>query len=349
MTAELRLDPLPGVPETRTHMHALIKTKPGPGSIALAEHHPATPSAGEVRLRVLAAGICGTDLHIEAGEYPVDAPLTIGHEVVGEVDLLGPGVTTEWLGQRVACETFYFVCQECQWCQAGQPNLCPRRRSIGSHADGGFAPTLILPARNLHVVPASMSAAAGTLLEPLACVCNAMLDPSYIAPGDQVLITGPGPMGLLAAQVARLQGAAVTVTGLSADAQRLEVARTLGLETATGTPPDNDYDVTIESSGSQQALEVCLQRVRRRGHHVQLGIFGRDITAGIDAILYKELTVTSGFASTPTSWRRACLLANSGAISLEPLVSDVVPIAEWRRAFAAVRNGDGLKYVIDPR
>jgi L-iditol 2-dehydrogenase len=330
-------------------VHALIKTKPGPGAVELAEHHPATPSAGEVRLRVLAAGICGTDLHIEAGEYPVDAPVVMGHEVVGEVDLLGPGVTAEWLGQRVACETFYFVCQECRWCLAGKPNLCPRRRSIGSAADGGFAPALVLPARNLHAVPAPMSAAAGTLLEPLACVCNAMLDPGCIGPGDQVLVTGPGAMGLLAAQVARLQGAEVTIAGLSADAQRLAVARTLGLRTATGTPPDDTYDVTIESSGSQQALGACLQRVRRGGHHVQLGIFGRDITAGLDAILYKELTVTSGFASTPSSWRRACLLASSAAVSLEPLVSEVVPIADWRRAFAAVRDGAGLKYVIDPR
>jgi L-iditol 2-dehydrogenase len=330
-------------------MHALTKTKPGPGFVELAEHHPATPSAGEVRLRVLATGICGTDLHIEAGEYPADAPVIMGHEVVGEIDLLGQGVADEWLGRRVACETFYFVCQECRWCRAGQPNLCPRRRSIGSHVDGGFAPTLVLPARSLHVVPVFMSAATGTLLEPLACVCNAMLNPGYIAPGDQVLVTGPGTIGLLAAQVARLQGAAVTVTGLATDAQRLEVARTLGLETATGAPPDNDYDVTIESSGSQQALGACLQRVRRRGHHVQLGIFGRDITAGMDAILYKELTVTSGFASTPSSWQRACVLAASGAVSLEPLVSDIVPIAEWQRAFAAARNGEGLKYVIDPR
>ena len=182
---------------------------------------------------------------------------------------------------------------------AGRRNLCPRRRSIGSHVDGGFAPTLVLPARNLHVIPVSVSAAAGTLPEPLACVCNAMLDPGYLAPGDQVLVTGPGPMGLLAAQMARLQGAAVTITGLTADSQRLAVASSLGLKRVTGTPLDKDFDVTIESSGSEQALAVCLQRVRRGGHHMQLGIFGRDITAGMDAILYKELTVTSGFASTP--------------------------------------------------
>jgi L-iditol 2-dehydrogenase len=330
-------------------VQALTKLKAGKGFVGLTEHSPAHPAVGQVRLRILATGVCGTDLHIEAGEYPVDTPVTMGHEVAGEVSELGAGVAADWLGRRVACETFYSVCEECPACRAGRPNLCPRRRSIGSHVDGGFAPTLLVPARNLHRVPDFLSGAAATLLEPLACVCQALLDPVRISPGDRVLVTGPGAMGLLAAQVARLHGAEVTLTGLARDAARLAVADRLGVRTHAGMPSATDFDVTIESSGSQSALEVCLDRARRGGQHIQLGIFGQPVTATLDMVLFKELTVTSGFASTPRSWQRACGLAADSAVALEPLVSEVVPLADWRRAFDAVRTGSGLKFVIDPR
>jgi L-iditol 2-dehydrogenase len=330
-------------------VQALIKSQAGSGFVELAEHRPALPGAGQVRLRVLATGVCGTDLHIEAGEYLVDAPVTLGHEVVAEVSELGAGVPAEWAGQRVACETFYSVCQECSWCRAGRPNLCPSRRSIGTHVDGGFAPTLVLPARNLHGVPEHLSAGAATLLEPLACVCQALCDPGRIGAGDRVLVTGPGPMGLLAAQVAMLHGANVTLAGLSRDAGRLAVAAGLSVGTCVGAPAGPDFDVTIESSGSQQALAVCLERVRRGGQHIQLGIFGQPVTVGLDAVLFKELVVSSGFASTPHSWERACRLAAAGAVALEPLLSEVVPLIDWQRAFEAVRSGSGLKYALDPR
>jgi L-iditol 2-dehydrogenase len=330
-------------------MLALVKLSPGAGHVALAERDPGEPQAGEVRLRVLATGICGTDLHIEAGEYPVQAPVVMGHEVVGEVDATGPGVSGAWLGRRVACETFYSVCEECSWCRAGRRNLCPSRRSIGSHVDGGFAPVLIVPVRNLHPVPEPLSAPAASLLEPLACICQALLDPGRVSPGDRVLVTGPGPMGLLAAQVAGLQGGDVTLTGLPGDEARLKVAAGLGFAAYAGPPPDDDADVTIECSGSEPAFELCLTRLKRGGQHVQLGIFGHPVTAGLDAVLFKELSVSSGFASTPRSWEHACRLADSAALALEPLVTDVIPLAEWQRAFAAVRAGRGLKFVIDPR
>jgi L-iditol 2-dehydrogenase len=330
-------------------MRQLTKVRAGPGFVQLTRHEPAAPPAGCVRLRVLATGVCGTDLHIEDGDYPVRAPVTMGHEIVGEVEALGAGTVPDWLGSRVASETFFSTCGECSLCLAGRPNLCSRRRSIGTHVDGGFAPTVIVPQRNLHELPGHISPAAATLLEPLACVCHALLDPPLICAGDRVLVTGPGPMGLLAAQVARLQGGLVMVCGLESDGPRLQVARGMQLRTMSGAPPDGDYDITIESSGSAAALAACLTHCRRGGRHVQLGIFGRDVTADVDAVLFKELIVTSGFASVPQSWQRAATLVASRDVVLDPLISQVVPLANWRHAFDAIRAGAGLKFVLDPR
>ena len=130
-------------------MLGLTKLAPGAGSVSLAERPERDPGAGEVLLEVLAAGICGTDLHIEAGEYPSVPPVTMGHEVCGVV-VSGDGAEP---GARVVSETYFSTCGACGLCRAGRPNLCLERRSIGTHVDGAFAPRLVVPVGNLHPIP----------------------------------------------------------------------------------------------------------------------------------------------------------------------------------------------------
>jgi len=326
---------------------ALRKISNDEGDVRLVECEVEPLQADHVQIAVLATGVCGTDLHIVDGEYPVVPPVTMGHEVVGEVIAVGEAVDPGWLGSLIACETFHTLCAECRWCRDGRPNLCPNRGSIGTHHHGGFARLMNLPVRNLHRVPSGLSVAAATLMEPLACVCQALLDPALISATDQVLVTGPGAMGLLAAQVAQLQGAQVTLVGRPSDADRLAIASDIGIATSV-TPPAQDYDVTIDASGSAAAIDACLQAARRGGRHIQLGIVGRPATINLDAVLFKELTMTSGFASTPQSWRRAELLAGAPTMHLEPLVSAVFTLEHWQVAFDSVRRGVGVKIVIDP-
>src|ERR1039457_6242114 len=206
----------------------LTKIAEGPGNLALAEHREPTPGSHEVIIEVHGAGICGTDLHIEAGEDPRLAPVALGHGGSGRVLAVGDGVAKDWLNQRVVSETFFSTCGTCQWCPDGRPNLCPERRSIGSHVNGAFAPQVIVPERNLHPIPDWLDSHAAPLAEPLACVCQCLLDRPTVTPGDNVVVTGPGPIGLLAAQVSRLLGGQVTVVGLPTDQVRLEIAEKLG-------------------------------------------------------------------------------------------------------------------------
>jgi L-iditol 2-dehydrogenase len=316
----------------------LAKLAAGEGNVDLAERPERAPEPGEVVLDVHAAGVCGTDLHIWLGEYDCVPPVTMGHEICGTV-VEG---ADEWRGARVAVETFFSTCGVCAYCRAGKLSVCERRRSIGTHVDGGFAPRLVLPARNLHRVPDGLPDEAAALSEPLACVCNSLLDPPAVRPGDDVLVIGPGAIGLIAAQVARACGGRVTVRGTERDVARLALARELGFE--TGTLPE--ADVVVECSGAGPGIADGLRAVRRRGRLVQMGLRGADVTIPYDLICFKELTVTAGFASNPQSWRRAMALL--GEVNLEALVTEVVPLRDWRRAFEASRAGDGVKYVLDP-
>ncbi|SNR57231.1 zinc-dependent alcohol dehydrogenase [Actinomadura mexicana] len=330
-------------------MIGIAKTGEGPGHVNLVERPDPHPGSGQVLLEVHGAGVCGTDLHIAAGEYPANPPMIMGHEVSGVVTATGDGVDPAWIGRRVVSETFSSTCGTCPRCREGRPNLCAGRRSIGTHVDGAFAERIILPAINLHTVPDGLDEHAAALAEPLACVCQCMLEPAAVGPGDRVLVVGPGPMGVLAAQVAAVLGGDVLVAGLPSDADRLAVVRSLALTATTERVGATGFDVVVDASGSSGGITACLEAVRPGGRFVQLGIVGGPVTTPLDLVLIKELEVRTGFASTPRAWRRALALVGRGEVRLEPLVSAVVPLTAWKAVFEDLRAGRDMKVVFDPR
>jgi L-iditol 2-dehydrogenase len=334
-------------------MTGLMKTARGAENVGLRSLPRPAVGPGQVLIEVYATGICGTDLHIQRDEYVSVPPVVMGHETTGRVVEAGPGAE-EQLGKRVAPETYFFTCDGCPACRAGRRNLCPERRSIGSHVNGGFAPFVLVPARNLHEVHASVGEHAGALYEPLSCVTQCLCDPAVASPGDVALVVGPGAMGILCAQVLRAQGARVTICGTPADRRRLDIAASLdlavvesdGLARAT---PGGGFDVVVDASGNAQGIDAALRAVRKGGHYVQVGLTGRPISLDIDLICLHELRVTSGFASTPRSWRRLERLIADGHVLLDPLVTDVLPLADWQTAFDRTGKADGLKLMLDPR
>jgi L-iditol 2-dehydrogenase len=331
-------------------LRGLTKLAPGAGNVALAERPELAAPPGHVVLEVVGAGICGTDLHIVDGEYQTVTPVTIGHEASGVVVELGEEVDESWLGARVVSETYFSTCGQCVHCRAGRPNLCPERRSIGTDVDGAFASRLVVPGTNLHRVPEWLDGPTAALCEPLACVSPSLLEPeNAVRAGDDVLVTGPGPVGLLAAQVARAAGGKVHVRGTPRDDRRLAATRELGFETSTTEDEAIDADLVIECSGSEAGIAHGLGVTRRGGRYVQIGLAGRPVSLPFDLICFHELTIRSGFASTPTSWLRALELVTERLVDLAPLLTEVVPLAEWERAFAATRAGEGIKFVLDPQ
>lgn len=322
------------------------------GDVGLSERPEPKAHRGTVVLRTAGAGICGTDLHIFKNEYKVAPPVIMGHEVCGHVEEVGEGVDPALIGQRFVSESFFSTCGVCSYCRGGRTNLCLKRKSIGSHVDGAMAPRLEVPVINLHAAPEAMSDAAASLAEPVACVTNSLYGAApYIEPGQTVLVVGPGAIGLIAAQVAKLLGGIVTVRGTEKDADRMALAKSQGFNVSVAGDDlkQDQFDVAIECSGSAFGYADCLRFLAKGGHLAQMGLSGKDSTLPTDLICYKELTITSGFASSPRSWIRAMRLMHSGQLDLESLVSARLSLKDWKEGFDRSFASDGVKYVIDPR
>lgn len=346
-------------------MKAVVKTAPGVGNVELLDiDEPAVPP-GHVKIAVRAAGICGTDLHIHYDEFKSWPPVVLGHEVSGEIAEVGAGVERVQVGDRVTTETYFSTCGACRFCRSGRINLCPQRRSIGSAVNGGFASFVIIPERNVHILPEGVSYLAGALTEPLACVIHGALQlpgarGGAPRPGDVAVIAGPGAIGLLTLQVVRAAGAQVIVLGTDADRHRLKMADEMGASCTFNVQRD-DYrsaieeitdgsgvDIVYECSGAGPAAQLLLELVRRGGHYAQIGLFGKQVAWDLDQVCYKELTVTGSNASVPSSWIRAIKLMKEGAVRTEPLVSGVFPLPSWRDAFDTFEQHTGLKTVLQP-
>lgn len=339
-------------------MRALVKPEPGRGPLRLDDVPDPRPGPGEVRIRVAATGICGTDLHIRDGEYPSSPPVVLGHEFSGIVDEVGAGVTGRRPGDRVVAQPQALTCGRCRHCQRGELNLCPDRRSIGSGIDGAFAASVVVPARVTHVLPEAIDLVHAALMEPVAVAVRAVLEQGEVARGERVLVTGPGPIGILCAQVARGAGAEVLLVGLPEDAARLKLAGSLGLATLTLPRAEapaavtaalgGEADRALECSGAAAGIDLCLGSLRAQGTLVQVGLGGAPRAIGIDRLVIRELRLVGTFAHTTASWQRALPLAAGGTLALAPLISHRLPLSRWEEGFGLLDRRQGLKIVLIP-
>lgn len=340
-------------------MKAVMKIARGVGNVELRDIPEPTPENGQVKIRVAAAGICGTDLHIYKDEFRSFPPVVLGHEVAGEIVGVGDDVNGLEMGARVTTETYFSTCSVCRYCRNGQTNLCLNRRSIGSAVNGGFTNYVIVPAKNIHLLPENIDFQAGALTEPLACVVHGAL--GSVSPGDVAVIAGPGAIGLLTLQVVKAAGATVVILGTNGDEHRLELARSLGADYIVNmhrddpetlirdlTPEGMGADVVYECSGAGAAAAQLLALVRRRGRYVQIGLFGKSIAWDMDQICYKELVMTGSNASTPPSWIRALQLLKSGAVKTKPLITHIYDVTDWQEAFDGFESKSGIKTLLQP-
>lgn len=341
-------------------MQALMKLAPGPGHLELREVPEPQPGPGEVVVEVAATGICGSDLHIQDGEYSVSPPVVIGHETAGAVAAIGPGVASCRPGERVTVMTTISTCGQCALCRSGRTNLCPERRWLGGHVNGGFARYLAVPAANVLPLPPHVSLEAAALTEPLACCAHAVLELAPPGPEGLVVVSGPGPIGLLCAQVARSTGARVIVLGTHADGARFALAHRLGFTDLVDVEQEDavaavearrggrTIELVIEAAGAAGSLDQCLRLAPRGGRVLQIGLYGRPVPCAADLLVLKELRLLGSFSSTPGSWRLALDLLARGAVQTAPLITSRQPLAEWASAFDAARRKSGGKILLVP-
>lgn len=337
-------------------MLAVVKDRPGPGWV-LKEVPEPQPRAGEVVVEVKSAGICGTDIPIFSGERAVPIPLIPGHEFSGVVAALGEGVTTLSVGDRVAVR-LVIDCRECVYCRRGKESLCNNLTEIGIHVDGGFARYVAVPARNAHRLPDGMSFDEGASLDPIASAYRPVKK-AHIKSRDVVAIIGPGPIGLYALQLAKVEGARRVIV-LGTRNNRLQVARELGADDVINVretdPVDALRDLTrgmladivVEATGSPEAIEMALACTGKGGKVMLAGIFhdaGRFMPS---PVVRNELTIKGSFCYTWQDFEHCLSLVADGRVRTDPVITHHFPLEQFAAGLEAIHSREAIKVMIHP-
>jgi D-arabinitol dehydrogenase (NADP+) len=297
------------------------------------------PPEGEMLIRVMASGICGTDVHIFEGEYLGSYPITPGHEFAGVVEQVGRGVTRFKAGDRVAVEP-NIACDNCVNCLNNRHNFCLNWQAVGVTRPGGMAQYVCAPEKSVFDIGA-LPFEQAAFMEPLSCVLHGLerLDPAV---ASRIAILGAGPIGLLLLQAVRLRGAAEVVMA-DKNADRAAFAKSLGAERCLTSLDDLErdaYDAVVDATGAVAVMGRTIDFVRPGGKVLLFGVppAGQKMTVEAFPIFHKGLTILSSFTSLRNSYQALDLL-KSGRITVEKLISHRLPLEELQRGIELIEQG----------
>jgi threonine 3-dehydrogenase len=337
---------------------ALYKAAAAPG-FELAERPEPEAGPGGVKIRVQRTGICGTDLHIQAWDAwaagAIDAPLIPGHEFCGEVVAVGADVRDVRVGDQVSGEG-HVVCGTCRNCRAGRRHLCIRTSGLGVNRDGAFAQYVVLPESNVWVHRDRIDPDLGAIFDPYGNAVHTAL--SFPLVGEDVLITGAGPIGLMAASIARHVGARfVVITDVSG--YRLRLARAMGVDLALDVSTESigdaqarlgmveGFDVALEMSGHPTALPEVLANLNHGGRVAMLGLPTAPIEIDWARVVTHMITIKGIYGREMyESWYAMSAMLRSG-LDISAVITHRFAAADWAQAFATARSGQCGKVVMD--
>lgn len=327
-------------------MKALLKTEPGVGNIDLLDIDEPAMGPNEVKIEVKYTGICGTDLHIYHESFKSYPPVIIGHEFSGIVADTGENISKVKSGDRVAVlGSTAITCGTCHYCETGYYMFCSDRRGMGHGVDGSFTQYAVVREDMIYKIPDNVSLEEAALSEPLACAVQAIEELTNIQVGDTVLLSGPGPIGLICLSLLAVKGCKVIVAGTSADKMRLEIAKKLGADVVVDVTAEDlqtivlsetngmGADVTVECAGAAPSINSCLQALKKRGKHIQVGIAGKEITMDFDIILYKQIQLFGSLAHSMKTWNRVMQILEQRKVNLQPIITHKLPLTQWKEAF----------------
>jgi 2-desacetyl-2-hydroxyethyl bacteriochlorophyllide A dehydrogenase len=320
------------------------------GEVGVMTVEDPTPQPRDVVVQVAACGICGTDLHILAGEFAPSLPIIPGHEFAGTIVAVGSHVTELKPGQRVAVDPSMY-CNECHYCRLGRNNLCERWNAIGVSVPGGAAQYALAPVANCVVLPDHVRVEDAALIEPLSCAIRGY-DVLSSQLGSHVLIYGSGTMGLMMLQLAKRCGAA-SVDVVDINPSRLETAITLGCSSAVTSADELErprgWELVIDATGAAAAIQDGLPRVAPGGTFLQFGVTATSTRVEIEPyhIYNKEITITGSMAVLH-SFERAADLLGTGLLDPDTFISDRLPLTDFEEALTRFQRGIGRKIQLIP-
>ncbi|WP_320129129.1 alcohol dehydrogenase catalytic domain-containing protein [uncultured Sphaerochaeta sp.] len=346
-------------------MKAIVKTEKGVGNISLEERTVPEIGRGEVLIRIKAAAVCGTDLHIVHDQFPYWPPVILGHEFAGIIESVGSEVTDWKPGDRVVGEPHTLSCGNCFYCRTGHIQNCESKRSPGWGIDGCFTEFMRYPEpKLLHRLPPEISFESGSLVEPIANVVTDIVERGLLSAGDSVAIIGPGPIGLMAGIVARVSGASrVILIGTKMDEpMRIPVARKLGVFDEIFIADEYDcvplikeltsglgVDMVVEASGSQGGIAMGVSVLRKYGRFIGIGLPGRDVVEfPYKMAMLKVLQVICNMSTSYTSWERSISILKQNENIFAQLISHVFDLADWEKGFDLLERKAAMKVVFKP-
>ena len=338
-------------------MRALVKAHPRPG-LWLQDVPEPVPADGEVLIRVLRTGICGTDLHIQSwdgwAEKHVTVPLVVGHEFVGEVVATAADVTDIAVGDLVSGEG-HVVCGTCRNCRAGRRHMCARTDSVGVTRAGAFAEYLALPVGNVWKHRPGVDLDVAAVFDPLGNAVHTAL--AYPVLGEDVLITGAGPIGLMAAAVVKHAGARYVVV-TDVNEYRLDLARKMGVtlpvDVSTGSLADaqkqlgmqEGFDVGLEMSGTGPALQAMIENMTHGGRIALLGLPSQQFPVDLSTVVLNSLTLRGIYGREMFETWYAMSVFISQGLDIAPVITHRFDADDYQAAFETARGGRCGKVVL---
>lgn len=327
-------------------MKSLVKTKSGFGNVNLiVTPEPSCPT-DKVKIEVHYTGVCGTDLHIYHDTFKSYPPVVMGHEFSGIVAEVGKDTQNVKVGDRVTVlGSTAITCGSCHYCKTGYYMFCSERRGMGHGVDGSFTKYVVVRDDMVYNIPDNVSLEEAALSEPLACAVQAIEELTPIQIGDTVLLSGPGPIGLICLSLLAVKGCKVIVAGTSADKARLEIANRLGADVIVNVSEEDlqaiiiketkglGVDVTVECAGVGSSINSSLKALKELGKHIQVGIVGKEIMMDYDVILYKQIQLFGSLAHSIKTWDRVIQILEQKKVNLEPIITHKLPLEEWKAAF----------------
>jgi len=338
-------------------MKAIVQT--GPREVETQNREKPTLESDEVLVKVHTAGLCGSDAHAykyDGGYEWIPIPRIMGHEYSGEVVEVGDSVEGFTAGDKVIEEPIH-DCGHCFQCKNGQPNVCQNFSITGMHRDGAYAEYVTVAPEHLHAVPEDVPLRQAAVTEPISIATRAVLEQSVTTPGDNVLVEGPGPIGVLVAAVADSLGANVLVSGLDQDAvYRLPLLTDLGIETVNAQSEELEaqaeahtdgigFDVVFDSTGHHTGIGTAVDHVRKGGQVVMVGIPNDTSEVAFTSTVRGEVDVNTSYGSTWTNFEQALRLLERGEIAVDEILDTSYNMDDPTAAFEAFLASETCKPV----
>lgn len=327
----------------------------GHRQIRVGRRDPIAPGDDEVQLKVSHCGICGTDLHIFHGamDQRVTMPQVLGHEMSGTVYRRGAAGEHFRIGERVTVMPLA-PCGACPACAAGHQHICHHLKFLGIDTPGAFQTCWTVPASAVYRLPDNLSLKHGAMIEPLAVACHDVRL-AAVQEGDQVVVLGGGPIGVLVALVAQQAGADVILSEINP--YRVELARNLGMEAVN--PQEADLtarvmsktgqagaDIVFEVSGSQDGASIMTELLRTRGLAVIVAIFAQPPKIDLFRFFWRELRLQGVRVYEPQDFTDAIALAASGSLPLDELITDIRPLSALKSGFEDMEKGGQVMKIL---